>query len=125
MFSRAKLCYRPTIDTAETIMASEIWLSLSSAERSLLREALAAYSGGEAANKSAAAALSRKIAHTTPHPDITVGVHGGQVQWTQGNPFAIRICDYDGDEQDLPNVDESGRRCRMWFEPADNETFGI
>jgi hypothetical protein len=43
------------------------------------------------------------------------------VQWTSGNPFPIRIVDYDGDKNDLPGVDENGRRCRIWFEPADEE----
>ena len=55
-----------------------------------------------------------------PHPDITVGVHGGQVQWTLGNPFPIRVCDYDGaSDEDLPDIDERGERCRMWWEPTD------
>jgi hypothetical protein len=101
-------------------MSSEIWLRLNSRECSLLREALATYSGSEAANPEATT-LARKIAISAPHPDITIGVYGGQVQWTSGNPFPIRIVDYDGDKNDLPGVDENGRRCRIWFEPADEE----
>jgi hypothetical protein len=67
--------------------------------------------------------LTVKIVHAARHPHITVGVHGGQVQWTLGNPFPIRVCDYDGtSDDDLPDVDERGQRCRMWWEPVDNGT---
>jgi len=100
-------------------MPAEIWLPLTTRERTVLLEALAAYSGGGAANPAEAAALSRKIVQIAPYPDITVGVYGGQVQWTQGNPFPIRICDYDGDKEDLPDLDERDQRCRMWFEQGD------
>ncbi len=100
-------------------MTAEVWLSLTACERTLLQEALAAYSGGETASQSKAAALSQKLLRAVPYPDITVGVYGGQVQWTLGNPFPIRICDYDGDEKELPSLDERGQRCRMWFEPED------
>jgi hypothetical protein len=100
---------------------TEVWLSLSSRERSALREALAVYRGAEGANLAETNALDRKLAQATPYPDITIGVHGGQVQWTSGNPFPVRICDYDGDERELPDVDESGERCRIWFEPSDLE----
>ena len=106
-------------------MRPEVWLHLSSSERTLLQEALAAYCGGEAANREAAIELVRRISGTAPHPDITVGVHGGQVQWTLGNPFPIRICDYDGDKEDLPSLDENGQRCRMWFEPADKDRDAV
>lgn len=50
---------------------------------------------------------------------ITVGVHGGQVQWAQGNRFPVRVMDYDGDAVDLPDEDDFGDPCRIWFEPAD------
>lgn len=53
------------------------------------------------------------------HPKITVGVYGGQVQWALGNPFPIRICDYDGEKEDLPDIDEWGQQCRMWLDPVD------
>jgi hypothetical protein len=30
------------------------------------------------------------------------------------------VCDYDGtSDDDLPDLDEQGQRCRMWWEPAD------
>jgi hypothetical protein len=30
------------------------------------------------------------------------------------------VCDYDGtSDEDLPDIDERGQQCRMWWEPAD------
>jgi hypothetical protein len=100
-------------------MASEVWLPLGQSERTLLRIALAAYA--REGNREEATALSRKLASAAPYPDITVGVYGGQVQWTMGNPFPLRIVDYDGDKEDLPDADDNGEPCRMWFEPSDAE----
>ena len=60
-----------------------------------------------------------KLAVATDGPAITVGVHGGLVQWVIGNPFPVRICDYDGDNHELPCVDERDQRCNMWVAPAD------
>jgi hypothetical protein len=100
-------------------MASDIWLPLSVDERNLLREALAAYAIDGNAEK--AFALSKKIASAPPYPDIIVGVHGGVLQWILGNPFPIRVCDNDGEEEDRPYLDERGQRCMMRFESADAE----
>ncbi|MBV8801102.1 MAG: hypothetical protein JOY77_01575 [Alphaproteobacteria bacterium] len=100
-------------------MASDVWLPLDEDERSLIRLALSSYA--REGNRDKVMALSRKVATAAPYPDITVGVHGGLVQWTLGNPFPIRICDYDGDDQDLTDMDERGQRCTMWFEPADDD----
>jgi len=97
---------------------ANVWVTLNMRERSVLREVLATYRGAEGANPPEVAKLARKLANAVPHPDIAVGVYGGQVQWTSGNPFPIRIVDYDGDKEDLPSVDERGERCRMWLEPA-------
>jgi hypothetical protein len=102
-------------------MASEVWLGLTTSERQLLRHALSVYARGEAADRTAVNALARKITQATPYPDITIGVYGGQVQWTTRNPFPVRIVDYDGDKKDLPDSDEHGEPCRMWFEPSDEE----
>ena len=63
-----------------------------------------------------------KLTHSPQHPEITVGVHGGQVQWTLGNPFPIRVCDYDGDREDLSDIDERGQPCRIWFEPQSDDS---
>lgn len=62
-----------------------------------------------------------KLASADRWPCITVGVHGGQVQWVLGNPFPIRICDYDGGDDELPDVDEREQKCRIWFEPIDDD----
>ena len=61
-----------------------------------------------------------KMARAPNWPNITIGVHGGQVQWVLGNPFPIRVCDYDGELAELPNLDEQEQRCRIWFEPVDD-----
>lgn len=101
-------------------MVKTAWIGLSERERTLLLHALRTLrrSGG---NTSKIDALTIKLVHSAPHPDITVGVHGGQVQWTLGNPFPIRVCDYDApSDEDLTDIDERGQRCRMWWEPADD-----
>jgi hypothetical protein len=90
------------------------WVELSEAERELLSRLLIC--SRLSANHNT---LIAKLEAASSHPNITVGVHGGQVQWTEGNPFPIRVCDYDGNADDLPSVDERGNRCRIWFEPAD------
>jgi len=100
---------------------ADVWLALSESERLLLHEALATYRGAEGANGDDVNAFALRLVEAIPCPLITVGVYGGQVQWTSGNPFPIRICDYDGDKADLPCVDERGERCRIWFEPSDDE----
>ena len=41
------------------------------------------------------------------------------VQWTSGNPFPIRVCDYDVEGAYPKYVDERGRRCVISFEPPD------
>ena len=98
-------------------MSDHTWIGLTRRERNTLLEALAAFRPqGERAKETDA--LMVKLTYSPPHPEITVGVHGGQVQWTLGNPFPIRVCDYDGDREDLPDVDERGQQCRIWFEPA-------
>jgi hypothetical protein len=64
-------------------------------------------------------ALIIKLAKGAPQPNITIGIHHGQVQWARGNPFPIRICDYDG--FDLPDVDKHGKPCEIWLEPPDKK----
>lgn len=101
-------------------MVETAWIGLSARERTLLLHALRTLRRSGANDTSKIDALTIKLVHSASHPDITVGVHGGQVQWTLGNPFPIRVCDYDGaSDDDLPDLDECGKRCRMWFEPAD------
>lgn len=104
-------------------MASQNWIGLSEREKVILLDALKALRGSNAGRARDINALMVKITYAPPHPEITVGVHGGQVQWMLGNPFPIRICDYDGEKEDLPDVDERGRPCRIWCEPASKRRF--
>lgn len=104
-------------------MSKRAWIGLTARERTVLLDAL---SSARKSKRIAAAeidVLTVKLVHSEPHPSITVGVHGGQVQWALGNPFPIRICDYDGDREELPDVDEHGHPCRIWFEPATRAKF--
>jgi len=103
-------------------MNETAWVGLNTRERTLLLDALTTLRRSRADDASDIDALTIKLVHSALHPEITVGVHGGQVQWTLGNPFSIRVCDYDGvSDEDLPDIDERGQRCRIWFEPAISE----
>jgi hypothetical protein len=101
-------------------MSNRIWIGLSGRERAILLDALKMLRHSRGDKTRDIDALTVKLFHSGPHPQITVGIHGGQVQWTLGNPFPIRVCDYDGDREDLPNIDERGQHCRMWFELANS-----
>jgi hypothetical protein len=85
-------------------------ISLSPQERAILRKALCAYIDSEPRKSREIAALSRKLRGKS-YPKITIGVQGGMVQWTSGNPFPIRVCDYDV---------QDARRCVVSFEPPDD-----
>jgi hypothetical protein len=102
-------------------MSKVAWIGLTARDRVLLLEALTTLRGLHGGHAEEVDALATKLAQAGPHPQITVGVHGGQVQWTLGNPFPIRVCDYDAtSDEDLPDVDERGQPCRIWWEPADD-----
>jgi hypothetical protein len=94
-------------------MDDESWVQLTAREQVIVLEAVQSMLRAGTANNVEVANLTVKLARSKPHPDITVGVHGGLVQWIVGNPFPIRVCDYDG--FDLPDVDEHGRPCDVWF----------
>jgi len=102
-------------------MSHTTWIGLNRRERKTVLEALAAIRPPQGKSAKDIDALMVKLTYSPPHPEITVGVHGGQVQWTLGNPFPIRVCDYDGDREELPDLDERGQRCRIWFEPKGDE----
>ena len=97
-------------------MTDDSWLQLTPREHSIL-DALRSALNANPENSVEVENLAVKVAQGQPHPNITVGVHGGLVQWVLGNPFPIRICDYDG--CDLPDLDERGQPCEIWYEPAD------
>jgi hypothetical protein len=95
-------------------MTDHSWLQLTVREHAIVLDALISMLNADPANDAEVENLVLKLAQAQPHPDITVGVHGGLVQWVLGNPFPIRICDYDG--CDLPDLDERGQPCAIWFE---------
>ena len=92
-------------------MASEVWLSLKTSERSLLREALNHYSSTKRAGKEEARAMLQKLDGAKPHPWVTIRVEGGLVDEITDNPFPVRLYDYDVDGVDEPEFDEDGRAC--------------
>src|SRR5260370_37511830 len=100
-------------------MIGDVWLPLNPREKTLLLDALCS---SRAAEQAEIDALVLKLVHAQSCPQIAVGVQGGQVQWTLRNPFPIRVCDYDTGGDELPDIDERGQPCRIWFEPA---TAGI
>ena len=103
-------------------MSKSTWIGLTERERTLTLEALAVLRRSNGRKRKDIDALTLRLVHGTSYPDITVGVHGGQVQWALGNPFPIRVCDYDGaSDEDLPDIDGRGQRCRMWLEPANRQ----
>lgn len=100
-------------------MIEHSWIGLTARERAILLDALSVLRDASRASAAKIDALTIKLVHSDPHPRITVGVHGGQVQWVKGNPFPIRVLDYDNDYGDAQDVDEHGRKCRYSVEPAD------
>lgn len=99
-------------------MASDVWLSLTAKERSLLLEALSDYAGSKQAEENEVAAVRTKVARAKPQPWVTVRVDGGFVEEIAGNPFPVRLYDYDIDGVDDLSFDEDGRACVISeFEP--------
>src|SRR5437763_16001966 len=99
-------------------MASEVWLRLTFSERSLLREALIHYVGSKRAAEEEIDAMLRTLDRAKPQPCVSVRVDGGFVEEIDGNPFPVRLYDYDVDGVDEPDFDENGRACVIIeFEP--------
>ena len=92
-------------------MAAGVWLGLTYGERSVLREALNHYSGSTRAEPEEVSALLTKLERAKPAPCVTVRVDGGFVEEIAGNPFPVRLYDYDIDGVDEPDFDEEGRGC--------------
>jgi hypothetical protein len=99
-------------------MPDNIWVELTADEREQVLDALRLMQSSRPSSSIGVESLVAKITSVTSHPMITVGVYGGQVQWVLGNPFPIRVCDYDGEKGELPDIDDRGQRCRMWSEPG-------
>jgi hypothetical protein len=101
-------------------MIGPTWIALSARERRLILRALSTIRDSDRPNRSEIDALSTKLSHAQPHPDIRIGVHRGQVDCVAGNPFPIRIYDYDVEGDEVQDCDEQGRPCRTWLEPAND-----
>ncbi len=97
-------------------MAETAWVCLTATEIGLVLDALRSLAESRETDVRKIESVAVKFSQGKPYPNITIGVHGGQVQWAAGHPFPIRIRDYDGAEDELPDVDEQGQRCRTWFE---------
>ena len=94
------------------------WTHLTEDEAAIILNALSSIRGSQHTDIAKINALIDKLEKAESQPNITIGIYRGQVYWTRGNPFPIRICDYDG--FDLPNVDERGKPCEISWEPADD-----
>jgi hypothetical protein len=104
-------------------MSADVWISLNAREKVLLIDALRLSRTAKRARSGQIDDLVSKLAQAKSYPQITIGVQGGLVQWVLGNPFPIRVCDYDIEGQDDLDIDERGQPCRIWFEPADPEIY--
>ena len=100
-------------------MRESKWIHLTGDESAAILNALSQVRNDPNADTAKIDALIEKLVKAEPQPNITIGICCGQVRWTRGNLFPIRICDYDG--FDLPDVDERGKPCEISWEPADDE----
>jgi hypothetical protein len=105
--------------SGDFVMSKDVWTRLSSREKAVLIDALRSSRRGKLAGPGAVDTLISKLVQAKSYPQITVKVQGGLVQCVLGNPFPIRICDYDVERDEDPDVDECGEPCRIWLEPAD------
>ena len=99
-------------------MIDSKWTHLTGDEATIILNALSSIRSSQYADIAKIDALIGKLETADLQPHITIGICGGLVCWARGNPFPIRICDYDG--FDLPDVDERGKPCEITWEPADN-----
>ena len=94
-------------------------MRLSPEDVQLVARALATLRPAAPRDAERAEQLLERLRFSNKAPAITVGVYGGLVQWVKGNPFPIRIIDYDGEDDELPDRDEDDLACSIWHEPAD------
>src|SRR5690242_21910081 len=90
------MCWRRGCSGGVFEMDAVAWIELNKSEQALLLGALAALRSSTGNDRGRIDRLVKKLVRNARWPQITVGVHGGQVQWAVGNPFPIRVCDYDG-----------------------------
>ena len=99
-------------------MTQRTYVWITARERALLRQALAMSIRSKHPDASEMLQLERKVRRASK-PKVSVGIEGGMVQWVSGNPFPIRICDYDIDGVYPDFADEKMRPCVISFEPED------
>lgn len=99
-------------------MGKLTWIELTEAEVAVMRSALAALRSVVPDRADDIAQLTTRLEHAIS-PSITVGVYGGVVQWVQGNPFPVRIIDYDGEGDDRPDTDDEGVPCSLSYVERD------
>lgn len=99
-------------------MIDSKWTHLTADEAAIILHALSSIRSSQHADIARIDMLIDKLEKAESEPTITIGIDRGQVCWTQGNPFPIRICDYD--VFDSPDVDEDGKPCEISWEPADD-----
>jgi|SRR6516225_4603077 hypothetical protein len=104
-------------------MIKDGWVPLSAPEKALLIDMLRSSPKPKPVRASHIDALISKLIQAKSYPQITVEVQGGMVQCISGNPFPIRICDYDIQGQDDLHIDSRGKPCRMSFKPTDPEMY--
>lgn len=112
----------PSTTAQEVKMPNTVTVVLTETERDQLVRSLVLHQASNPAITQTVpllAEITAKLASAGEGPNITIGVHGGLVQWVMGNPFAVRICDYDGEDHELPEVDEDNQRCNMRITPPD------
>jgi hypothetical protein len=102
----------------EASTIDKTWIELTPRQRTILLEALPSARAARRFPKSEIDTLTIKLVHSEPHPRITVGVERGQVQGATGNPFPIWICDYDGEENDLPDTTKKAGAAGFGRKPA-------
>lgn len=95
-------------------MTEMAWFAVTKRERALLLKALHALPENRRIS-----ALISKLIDCSEAPAVTIGVRGGQVEWVKGNPFPVRVLDYDNDRCDAPDMDDCGRPCWSSIEPTD------
>ncbi len=101
-----------------TTLSDSKWMHLTGDEVAIVLNALSFIRSSDHADIAKIDVLIDKLEKAESQPNITIGICRGQVCWTRGNPFLMRICDYDG--FDLPDFDERGKPSEISWEPADN-----
>lgn len=98
-------------------ISDTVCVTLHPHELKMIQEFVAYLENAGPAKHPAQSVLSR-IALQTASPTgrsrmAEMGLYGGVLQWCRGNTVPICVYDYDGDEDELPDFDPEGSRCKM------------